>query len=166
MAGIFTLFHLKIKLRLTGYVIISDATCKTEEEEGSKLLSTQQQPPVSTAQRVDQEIHLYRSLPHIPTKDSASLWWWSYTLPELSVLAEKYLYVQASSNPSERVFSTAGDTPSPERSCILPKRANMIFCVCTKHDNLPKLIVVVLSLQKTLYFLCQLNVVVWNFVTS
>ncbi|CAL8239993.1 unnamed protein product [Gadus morhua 'NCC'] len=44
------------------------------EEEDGKLLSTQQLPPVSTAQRVDQEIQLYRSLPPIPTKDSASLW--------------------------------------------------------------------------------------------
>ncbi|CAK6975889.1 zinc finger BED domain-containing protein 4-like isoform X2 [Scomber scombrus] len=62
-------------------------------EEDSKLLSMQQQPPVSTAQRVDQEIQLYRSLPPIPTKDSASLWWWkkSDTLPVLSALAEKYL---------------------------------------------------------------------------
>ena len=48
------------------------------EEEDSKLLSTQQQQqnPVSTAQRVDQEIQFYRSLPPIPTKDNASLWWW------------------------------------------------------------------------------------------
>lgn len=99
------------------------------EEEDSKLLSMQQQPPVSKAQRVDQEIQLYRSLPPIPTKDSASFWWWkkSDTLPVLSALAEKYLCVQASSTPSERVFSTAGDTLSPERSRILPERANMII---------------------------------------
>ncbi|XP_056120623.1 zinc finger BED domain-containing protein 4-like [Rhinichthys klamathensis goyatoka] len=98
------------------------------EQEDSKLLSTQQQPPVSTAQRVDQEIQLYRSLPPIPTKDSASFWWWkkSDTLPVLSALAEKYLCVQASSTPSERVFSTAGDTLSPERSRFLPERANIL----------------------------------------
>ncbi|XP_056451221.1 zinc finger BED domain-containing protein 4-like isoform X2 [Gadus chalcogrammus] len=104
------------------------------EEEDGKLLSTQQLPPVSTAQRVDQEIQLYRSLPPILTKDSASLWWWkkSDTLPVLSALAEKYLCVQASSTPSERVFSTAGDTLSPERSRILPERANMIIFL---HKN-------------------------------
>lgn len=43
------------------------------EEEDSELLSVQQQPPVSIAQRVDQEVHLYRSLPPIPAKDSATL---------------------------------------------------------------------------------------------
>ncbi|XP_041662638.1 uncharacterized protein LOC121522393 [Cheilinus undulatus] len=46
------------------------------EEEDSELLSVQQQPPVFIAQRVDQEVQLYRSLPLIPTKDSATLWWW------------------------------------------------------------------------------------------
>ncbi|CAM4643135.1 unnamed protein product [Leuciscus chuanchicus] len=65
---------------------------------------------------------------------SASFWWWkkSDTLPVLSALAEKYLCVQASSTTSERVFSTAGDTLSPERSRILPERANMIIFL---HKN-------------------------------
>ena len=45
----------------------------------------------------------------------------------LSSLAEKYLFVQASSTPSERVFSIAGNTLSPESSRILPEKANMLI---------------------------------------
>ncbi|XP_049437749.1 E3 SUMO-protein ligase ZBED1-like [Epinephelus fuscoguttatus] len=100
------------------------------EEEDNELQSFQKsQPLLSLAQRVDQEIQLYRSLPSIPCKDSATLWWWNKrdTLPLLSGLAERFLCVQASSTPSERVFSTAGDTISPERSRILPEKADMLI---------------------------------------
>ncbi|KAK5933433.1 hypothetical protein CgunFtcFv8_013916 [Champsocephalus gunnari] len=37
--------------------------------------------------------------------------------------------VMASSTPSERVFSTAGDTICPERSRILPEKADMLICL-------------------------------------
>ncbi|KAK0154985.1 Zinc finger BED domain-containing protein 1 [Merluccius polli] len=100
------------------------------EEEDNELQSFQQrQPLLSLAQRVDQEIQLYRSMPPIPCKDNAILWWWNKrdTLPLLSGLAEGFLCVQASSTPSERVFSTAGDTISPERSRILPEKADMLI---------------------------------------
>lgn len=130
------------------------------EEEGSKLLSMQQQPPVSTAKGVDQEIQLYRSLPPIPTKYSASLWWWkkSDTLP---------------------VFVSSSWEVCPCPSILHPFWKGVLHC--WRHPksrkvsypswegkynffsvNLPKLKVVVLSLHKTsLYFLCP-----WNFVSS
>ena len=92
------------------------------EEKDRELQSPQQQLPVSMAQRVHQEVQLYRSLPSIPSTNNDTLWWWNQrdTLPLLSGLAESHLCVWASSTPSERVFSTAGDTISPERSHILP----------------------------------------------
>lgn len=49
------------------------------------------------------------------------------TYPLLSELAISYLCVQASSTPSERVLSTAGDTICPEHSRILPEKADMII---------------------------------------
>ncbi|XP_063745957.1 E3 SUMO-protein ligase ZBED1-like isoform X2 [Eleginops maclovinus] len=100
------------------------------EEEDNELQSIREsQPRLSLAQKVDQEIQFYKSLPSIPCRDSAALWWWNKqdTLPLLSGLAENYLCVQASSTPSERVFSTAGDTISPERSRILPEKADMLI---------------------------------------
>ncbi|XP_035990930.1 zinc finger BED domain-containing protein 1-like [Fundulus heteroclitus] len=100
------------------------------EEEDNELRSLcESQPRLSLAQRVDQEIQLYKSFPSIPCRDSATLWWWNKqdALPLLSGLAENYLCVQASSTPSERVFSTAGDTLSAERSRILPEKADMLI---------------------------------------
>ncbi|XP_056287594.1 E3 SUMO-protein ligase ZBED1-like [Pseudoliparis swirei] len=98
------------------------------EEEDRELI------PESMAQRVHQEVQLYRSLPSIPSTNHATLWWWHKrdTLSLLSGLAESYLCVQASSSPSERVFSTAGDTISPERSRILPEKADMLIFL---HKN-------------------------------
>ncbi len=45
----------------------------------------------------------------------------------LASLAKMYLCVQASSTPSEQVFSTAGDTVSEERPQLLPERVDMLI---------------------------------------
>ena len=61
--------------------------------------------------------------------EDPAAWWWSQqkTYPLLSDLAFSYLCVKASSTPSERKFSTAGDAICPERSRILPEKADMII---------------------------------------
>ncbi|CAI5696766.1 unnamed protein product [Oreochromis niloticus] len=122
----------KMKMRMKKTIKAEKTTALEElfEEEDNGLQSFhQRQPVLSLAQRVDQEIQLYRSLTPIPCKDNATLWWWSKreTLPLLSALAESFLCVQASSTPSERWFSTAGETISPERSRILPEKADMLI---------------------------------------
>ncbi|XP_038140083.1 E3 SUMO-protein ligase ZBED1-like [Cyprinodon tularosa] len=73
-----------------------------DEDEDELRSICETKPGLSLAQRVDQEIQLYKGLPSIPCRDSATLWWWNKedTLPLLSGLAEKYLCVQASSTPS------------------------------------------------------------------
>ena len=56
--------------------------------------------------------------------------------PNLSVLATKYLVIQATSVASERVFSTSGDIESAERSCIDPDSLDaMVFL--KKNSNSP-----------------------------
>ena len=56
-------------------------------------------------------------------------WWWGKrnSLPILSGFSDRYMCVQASSTPSERVFSCAGHAISQERSRILPEKANMLI---------------------------------------
>ncbi len=49
------------------------------------------------------------------------------SLPHLSEMASKYLCVQSSSVPSERVFSTAGDTVTAERSRLDPTKVDMVI---------------------------------------
>lgn len=75
------------------------------------------------------EVGLYKSLPPIPMADAPVLWWWEKRaiLPLLTNIATSYLCAQASSAPSERVFSTQGNTLSQERSRLLPEKANILL---------------------------------------
>ena len=46
--------------------------------------------------------------------------------PILSHLARKYLAISATSVPSERAFSSAGNIVSVKRSCLQPESVNML----------------------------------------
>ena len=96
-----------------------------EEDDGE----LQPMPQRSIPERVDQEIQVYRGLPRANMQANTAIWWCAKrdTLPILSDLAQTYLCVQASSTPSERVFSTAGDTISEERVRLDPEKADMLI---------------------------------------
>lgn len=87
------------------------------------------QSTLSTQEQTAKELEMYRDMLPLMTSEDPALWWWNRrdTYPFLSDLAQSYLCVQASSTPSERVFSTAGDTISQERSRILPEKADMLI---------------------------------------
>ncbi|XP_061880796.1 E3 SUMO-protein ligase ZBED1-like [Entelurus aequoreus] len=97
------------------------------EEEAQSIVS--QQSSMSIKKRVERELRMYQDVPPILMSDDPAAWWWNQqkTYPLLSDLAFSYLCVQASSTPSECVFSTAGDTICPERSRILPEKADMVI---------------------------------------
>ncbi|KAK0137905.1 Zinc finger BED domain-containing protein 1 [Merluccius polli] len=103
-----------------------------EEEQDMQQVAPQETQNIG--ERVDFEIRMYRGLPAIHISSDPVLWWWQKrdTLPLLYDVAQKYLCAQASSTPSERVFSTAGDTISAERSRILPEKADMLIFL---HKN-------------------------------
>ncbi|KAK7143492.1 hypothetical protein R3I93_014602 [Phoxinus phoxinus] len=96
------------------------------EEEVQNIVS--QQSSMSIKTRVERELQIYQEVPPVLMSKDPAAWWWNQqnTYPLLSNLAFSYLCVQAST-PSERVFSTAGDTICPERSRILPEKADMII---------------------------------------
>lgn len=77
--------------------------------------------------RTRKELNFYRSLPDEMTSINTVVWWLErkHTMPVLFDLSNWYLCPQASSTPSERVFSTAGDTASAERSQLLPENVDM-----------------------------------------
>ena len=57
------------------------------------------------------------------------LCWWkenAFRYPILSHLARKYLAIPATSVPSERAFSSAGNIVSVKRSCLQPESVNML----------------------------------------
>ncbi|XP_033487832.1 E3 SUMO-protein ligase ZBED1-like isoform X6 [Epinephelus lanceolatus] len=111
---------IQMRQRLTGLEELFE-----DEDRALKSITEAEKTPI--AERVQQEIQLYRSLPAVPTSEDALAWWWRRrdSLPLLSQLSNSYLCIQASSTPRERVFSTAGDTISRERSHILPEQADM-----------------------------------------
>ena len=84
---------------------------------------------MSIKKRVEREQQIYQEIPPAIMSEDPAAWWWNQrkTYPLLSDLAFSYLCIQASSTPSERLFSTAGDTICPERSRILPEKADMII---------------------------------------
>ncbi|KAG7274572.1 hypothetical protein CRUP_022085 [Coryphaenoides rupestris] len=85
-------------------------------EEDRALLQAPTEDVHSSRETTQKEVDFYRSLPAALSSVNPATWWWDKrdSLPVLSQLSPKYLCVQASSTPSERVFSTAGDTISQE----------------------------------------------------
>ena len=80
------------------------------------------------ALRCEKELQLYQDALPASMSDDPVAWWWyqRQTFPVLSEFAYSYLCAQASSTPSERVFSTEGDTVSAERAAIQPEKADMV----------------------------------------
>ena len=79
--------------------------------------------------KVMKELNKYRQLPRIsPSGDPLKFWKnHSDNLPLLADFVSKYLVVQGSSVASKRVFSTARDIVTAERSCFDPEHVNMLL---------------------------------------
>lgn len=90
----------------------------------------------------DSEIDKYRAIPQASMMDNPLQFWKerSFDFPNLIVLAEEYLCVQASSVAAERVFSTSGDIVSSTRACLKTDQVDaLVFLkiIWAKNDNLP-----------------------------
>lgn len=69
------------------------------------------------------ELSIYLRSPIVPIKENPLLWWKknSAVYPSLAKVAEKFLGVVATSVPSERLFSKAGQTVSQQRNRLKGK---------------------------------------------
>ena len=78
---------------------------------------------------VEIEYDTYMSFERLRRKDDPLAWWRQHEthLPRLAKLAKKYLAVPATSVPSERVFSKAGQLVSARRANLNPKNVDMIL---------------------------------------
>ncbi len=75
------------------------------------------------------EIEQYFKLPFIPRKEDPLQWWKhnGHVFPSLQLVAQVYLSTVATSVPSERLFSKAGELISAKRNRIKAKHVNMFL---------------------------------------
>jgi len=98
-------------------------------EEDKEVMIIKVDKAKTIPERVRREISEYKEETPLISSTDISMWWFtsSNRYPILSTIAQRYLCMQASSTPSERVFSTAGDTISAERARIQPEKANQLI---------------------------------------
>ena len=75
------------------------------------------------------EVQQYLRIPNIDHHDDPLQWWKDNiaTLSKMEKTVRKYLTILATSVPSERLFSKAGELVSTKRSSIKPKNVNMLL---------------------------------------
>ncbi|XP_039510910.1 E3 SUMO-protein ligase ZBED1-like [Pimephales promelas] len=81
------------------------------------------------ADRAREEVGKYREVTPIPLSDDPLKWWCKHegVYPLLSLQAKRYLCVPGTSVPAERIFSTAGDIITAQRSCLLPEHVDQLL---------------------------------------
>ncbi|KAE8279169.1 Zinc finger BED domain-containing protein 4 [Larimichthys crocea] len=87
------------------------------------------EPADQSIQGVEREIDMYKREASIPLTSCPLKWWRDNRsqYPLLSQLAKAYLSIPATPVPSERVFSTAGDIVTAQRSQLLPENVDILI---------------------------------------
>lgn len=111
------------------------AQASTSRSEIDDLLHLPEQTPVVTTPVSDAiiDIRQYIEKPRLE-KHSCPLAYWEKSCNQLKDLAFKYLSIPATSVPSERIFSKAGDIMTKKRSRIKDKNLNMLMFIKQNHD--------------------------------
>lgn len=83
----------------------------------------------SAANRAQEEVAKYRQVAPVPLSEDPLKWWSMHEreYPLLSLQAKCYLCVPGTSVPAERIFSTAGDIVTAQRSCLLPEHVDQLL---------------------------------------
>ncbi|KAK3556990.1 hypothetical protein QTP70_022329 [Hemibagrus guttatus] len=82
----------------------------------------------SPSQMVKEEVECYKQVPTLPMDSNPLVWWKDNEsqFPHVAKLAKCYLGVSATSVPSERVLSTAGDIFTAQRASLSPENVDMM----------------------------------------
>ncbi|KAJ8344468.1 hypothetical protein SKAU_G00317970 [Synaphobranchus kaupii] len=84
------------------------------------------------------ELRDYSLTPHIPTMENPLNWWAhnEHRFPRLAKLSKSYLAIPATSTPSERIFSLAGNTVTRQRSSLHPSHVDvLVFLNANQKDG-------------------------------
>lgn len=94
-------------------------------------------PPLQDSEIAKKEVDKYRAIPQASMMDNPLQFWEerSFDFPNLIVLAEEYLCVQASSVAAERVFSTSGDIVSSTRTCLRKDQVDALVFLKKKYGQ-------------------------------
>ncbi len=92
----------------------------------------------SLSEVVDEEVQHYRAVQSLSVDSNPLVWWKDNQnqFPHLAKLAKSYLGIPATSVPSERVFSTAGDIVTAQRASLSPDNVDMMVFL-KKNFQLP-----------------------------
>ena len=103
--------------------------------EGIIILPSDKAPLISPHEIVANELRKYEAEDPESLDSLEPLKWWKareQQLKYLSRLAKRVLCVTASSVPSERLFSSAGNLVNEKKSCLLPESVDhLLFCMKT-----------------------------------
>lgn len=106
----------------------SDTDSLSEEEEESQ--------EDQKIQMVRNEVQMYFAEPAIPKKEDPLRWWRENMgrFPTLSKLARSFLCIPATSTPSERIFSAAGNICSQKRASLSRDHVEMLTFLCLNSN--------------------------------
>lgn len=102
---------------------------------GQTFTNAQAPQPRSASARAQEEVKKYCSAPP-PRLSEDPLSWWGVNevhFPLISRLAKRYLCIPGTSVAAERVFSTAGDIVTAQRSTLLSEHVDQVLFL---HKNL------------------------------
>lgn len=103
--------------------------CALTDLLGDVFITNVEPATKSRLQQANDEITNYRKEPVLPMNENPLAWWEKngFQFPMLGRLAKRYLCVPATSVPAERVFSTAGDVVSSQRSALKPSHVDALI---------------------------------------
>lgn len=107
-----------------------DSTCALEVLFGETFAQPDKQASaMSPHDKAVDEIKKYRAEDPLPLKGDPLSWWkeHQHTYPLLSSLARNTLCIPGTSVASERVFSTAGDIVTAQRSALTPEHIDQLL---------------------------------------
>ena len=83
----------------------------------------------NVAQTIQREIDMYKTQPTTPLSSDPLVWWRGNAakFPHIATVARVYLGIPATSVPSERVFSTAGDVVTAQRSRLSGEHVDQLI---------------------------------------
>ncbi|XP_067281156.1 E3 SUMO-protein ligase ZBED1-like [Pseudorasbora parva] len=108
----------------------SDVILKKAKKSLGSFFKTSPAPSsVVPSHAVEAELNSYLVSPTIDSEMDPLTWWRLHQVnfPHLSKLARKYLCIPATSSPSERLFSTAGNVVTCQRTCLKPTKIKNDF---------------------------------------